>query len=163
MLCVKFSNFPGFCLTWIVAYDMKKSFLDNFWRINCLSDGIFTEAPIFRSSSKQPQGTSDSFRGERSHLSAASTTQPPDNRNYINTTLISLLNRQVADLFAGTTRPPDDTNDINTTLLSLTCHSSGAVWESRWTSWAVRPNDLSGFRGRKGLLNRASALVTTCP
>ena len=41
--------------------------------------------------------------------------------------------------------------------------SSGAVWESRWTSWAVRPNEPSGFRGRKELLNRASALVTTCP
>ena len=35
--------------------------------------------------------------------------------------------------------------------------------ESRWTSWAVRPNELSGFRGRKELLNCASALVTTCP
>ena len=42
-------------------------------------------------------------------------------------------------------------------------HSSGAVWESRWPSWAVRPNEPSGFRGRKDLLNRASALVTTCP
>ena len=42
-------------------------------------------------------------------------------------------------------------------------HSSGAVWESRWTSWAVRPKEPSGFRGRKELLNRASALVTTCP
>jgi len=42
-------------------------------------------------------------------------------------------------------------------------HSSGAVWESRWTSWAVRPNEPSGFCGRKDLLNRASALVTTCP
>ena len=31
------------------------------------------------------------------------------------------------------------------------------------TSWAVRPNETSGFRGRKDLLNRASALVTTCP
>ena len=41
-------------------------------------------------------------------------------------------------------------------------HSSGAVWESRWTSWAVRPNEPSGFRGRKELFNRASALVTTC-
>ena len=29
--------------------------------------------------------------------------------------------------------------------------------------WAVRPNEPSGFRGRKELLNRASALVTTCP
>ena len=27
----------------------------------------------------------------------------------------------------------------------------------------VRPNEPSGFRGRKDLLNRASALVTTCP
>ena len=27
----------------------------------------------------------------------------------------------------------------------------------------VRPNEHSGFRGRKDLLNRASALVTTCP
>ena len=42
-------------------------------------------------------------------------------------------------------------------------HSSGAAWESRWPSWAVRPNEPSGFRGRKELLNRASALVTTCP
>ena len=41
--------------------------------------------------------------------------------------------------------------------------SSGAVWESRWTSWAVRPNEPSGFRGRKDLLNRDLALVTTCP
>ena len=42
-------------------------------------------------------------------------------------------------------------------------HNSGAVLESRWTSWPVRPNEPSGFRGRKELLNRASALVTTCP
>ena len=51
-----------------------------------------------------------------------------------------------------------------TDLLQLTApHSSGAVGESRWPSWAVRPNEPSGFRGRKDLLNRASALVTTCP
>ena len=41
--------------------------------------------------------------------------------------------------------------------------SSGAVWVSRWPSWAIRPNKPSGFRGRKELLNHASALVTTCP
>ena len=53
---------------------------------------------------------------------------------------------------------------INTKIVFLIFfHSSGAVWESRWTSWAVRPNEPSGFRGRKELLNRASALVTTCP
>ena len=39
-------------------------------------------------------------------------------------------------------------------------HSSG---ESRWTSWAVRPNELSGFRGHKAILNHASALVSACP
>ena len=33
------------------------------------------------------------------------------------------------------------------------CHSLGAVWKSRWTSWAVRPNEPSGFRGRKELSN----------
>ena len=43
------------------------------------------------------------------------------------------------------------------------CHSSGAVWESRWPSWAVRPNEPSGFRGRKDLLNHSSALVSACP
>ena len=44
-------------------------------------------------------------------------------------------------------------------------HSSGAVWESRWPSWAVRPNTwraFSGFRGRKAILNHASALVSAC-
>ena len=41
--------------------------------------------------------------------------------------------------------------------------SSGAVWKSRWPSWAVRPNGPYGFCGRKELLNRASALVTVCP
>ena len=35
--------------------------------------------------------------------------------------------------------------------------------ESRWPSWAVPPNELSGFHGRKELLNHALALVTTCP
>ena len=28
---------------------------------------------------------------------------------------------------------------------------------------AVRPNEPSGFRGRKELLNHASALVSACP
>ena len=42
-------------------------------------------------------------------------------------------------------------------------HSSGAVWESRWPSWAVRPNEPSGFRGRKAILSHASALVSACP
>ena len=48
-------------------------------------------------------------------------------------------------------------------VTSQRLHSSGYVWESRWTSWAVRPNEPSGFRGRKDLVHRASALVTTCP
>ena len=42
-------------------------------------------------------------------------------------------------------------------------HSSGAVWELRWPSWAVRPNKPSGFRGRKAILNHALALVSACP
>ena len=48
-------------------------------------------------------------------------------------------------------------------VLHHTHHSSGAVWEPRWPSWAFRPNEPSGFRGRKDLLNHASALVTACP
>ena len=48
---------------------------------------------------------------------------------------------------------------IKNRLTVFDLHSSGAVWESRWTSWAVRPNEPSGFRGRKDLLHRASALV----
>ena len=62
------------------------------------------------------------------------------------------------------TSPPGQTPSTGLRHHSLEeGHSSGAVWESRWTSWAVRPNEPSGFRGRKDLLNRASALVTTCP
>ena len=53
--------------------------------------------------------------------------------------------------------------NVKSCVLGRQRRSSGAVWESRWTSWAVRPNEPSGFRGRKELLNRASALVTTCP
>ena len=41
-------------------------------------------------------------------------------------------------------------------------HSSEAMRESRWPSLAVRPNEPSGFRGRKAILNHASALVTAC-
>ena len=55
------------------------------------------------------------------------------------------------------------TGELNRFFSFSVSHSSGAVWESRWTSWAVRPNEPSGFRGRQDLSNRASALVTTCP
>jgi len=53
-------------------------------------------------------------------------------------------------------------------LVSVTVHRDHIVQELcesrlRWTSWAVRPNEPSGFRGRKELLNRALALVTICP
>ena len=37
------------------------------------------------------------------------------------------------------------------------CESGGGP------SWAVRPNEPSGFRGRKAILNHASALVSACP
>ena len=33
-------------------------------------------------------------------------------------------------------------------------HSSGAVWRSRWPSWAFRPNERDGFCGRKATLNQ---------
>ena len=46
--------------------------------------------------------------------------------------------------------------------MRIEVHSSGAVWESRWPSSAVRPNEPSGFRGRKAILNHASALVSAC-
>ena len=42
-------------------------------------------------------------------------------------------------------------------LFQELCQSRGGP------SWAVRPNEPSVFRGRKDLLNPASALVTTCP
>ena len=42
--------------------------------------------------------------------------------------------------------------------------TSGAVWKSRWPSWAFRrPNEPYGFRGRKAPLNHADALVSACP
>ena len=40
-------------------------------------------------------------------------------------------------------------------------HSWGAVWESRWPSCSVRPNEPSGFRRRQAILNRAHAHA--CP
>ena len=42
----------------------------------------------------------------------------------------------------------------------ITSHSTGAVWESRWPSWAVCPNEPSGFRGHKAILNHASACLS---
>ena len=41
---------------------------------------------------------------------------------------------------------------INITIVQELCESRGG-----------RPNELSGFRGRKDLLNHASALVSACP
>ena len=38
--------------------------------------------------------------------------------------------------------------------------SPGAVWKSRWSSWAFRPNQPYGFRGRKAMLNHWSQLVS---
>ena len=47
--------------------------------------------------------------------------------------------------------------------LCLMKQSSGAVWKSRWSSWAFRPNEPYGFRGCKAMLNHAHALVSACP
>ena len=38
----------------------------------------------------------------------------------------------------------------------------GAVLSPRWPSWALRPNEPYGFRGRKAILNHANALVSAC-
>ena len=38
--------------------------------------------------------------------------------------------------------------------------SSGAVWKSRWPSWAPRPNEPYGFCGPKATLNHAHAVVS---
>ena len=35
--------------------------------------------------------------------------------------------------------------------------------QSRGPSWAARPNEPSGFRGRKAVLNYAHQLVSACP
>ena len=60
-------------------------------------------------------------------------------------------------------RAPTMSLGIKKTPVVLFLHSSGAAWESRWPSWAVRPDEPSGFRGRKAILNRASASVSACP
>ena len=90
MRCVKLRNFLGFCLTWTVGYDMKvifrqlqanKLFLIVYLRKERLLFNILPKSqnrhltlptPIFRSSSKQPEGTSDSFRGGRSQIMSKS-------------------------------------------------------------------------------------------
>ena len=40
--------------------------------------------------------------------------------------------------------------------------SSGAVGGSMWPSWAVRPDEPYGFRGRKAILNHVHAFVSAC-
>ena len=42
-------------------------------------------------------------------------------------------------------------------------HIVQELCESRGGRPAVRPNEPSGFRGRKVILNHASALVSACP
>ena len=44
---------------------------------------------------------------------------------------------------------------IPKTLHLVNLKSSGAVWKSRWPSWAFRPNEPYGFCGRKATLNHA--------
>ena len=48
-------------------------------------------------------------------------------------------------------------------LLTVTKLIVQELCESRWRSWAVHPNEPSGFRGRKTILNHALLLVTTGP
>ena len=45
-------------------------------------------------------------------------------------------------------------------------YSLGAVWETRWPSWAGRLNEPSGFRWRKAIsswTDHVSAFVSVCP
>ena len=48
-----------------------------------------------------------------------------------------------------------------THIVQELCESRGG--RPGWPSWAGRPNEPSGFRGRKAILNHASALVSACP
>ena len=52
---------------------------------------------------------------------------------------------------------------IERSWVRIPAGTAGEFSRSRWTSWAVRPNEPSGFRGRKAILNHASALVSACP
>ena len=45
----------------------------------------------------------------------------------------------------------------------LSHQSSGAVWKSRWPSWAFHPHEPYRFCGHKATLNHASASVAICP
>ena len=73
------------------------------------------------------------------------------------TVFCSMVHTESVQYFAlWSTHRPDS-------ILLYGPHSSGAVRELRWPSWAVRPNEPSGFRGRKAILNHASALVSACP
>ena len=45
----------------------------------------------------------------------------------------------------------------------LEAEKRGFIVQELCESRGGRPNEPSGFRGRKELLNHASALVTTCP
>ena len=73
--------------------------------------------------------------------------------------------RLVAHASAGPALCPSRLDDsyMSPALASSVIQSSGAVSKSRWPSWVFRPNEPYGFRGRKAILNRASALVTICP
>ena len=66
-------------------------------------------------------------------------------------------------LLSSPTLPASDWPVPRGGIKDTSVHSSGAVWESRWPSWAVRPNEPSGFCGRKATLKHASALVSACP
>ena len=71
-----------------------------------------------------------------------------------------LKNAHTTEIRAKTSREYKNNNNwVNKQLFIVQelCESRGG------RPWAVRPNEPSGFRGRKELMNRASALVTTCP
>ena len=101
-------------------------------------------------------------RGNKSHKSQSVTSR----REAIKATSHS---RSCQDERRGQAKPQVTVGHVKTRgeAIKATSHSRSLrivqeLCESRWPSWVVRPNEPSGFRGRKELLNRASALVT-CP
>ena len=83
--------------------------------------------------------------------------------NFKQSSIISSSSRDLATLLHTSGAYPAARRYSQKKTAKTKIHSSGAAWESRWTSWAVRPNKPAGFRGRKAILNHASALVSACP
>ena len=67
-------------------------------------------------------------------------------------TVLNFKSQLKTHLFSVSSKVHWDCEYIIWILEECCCHSSGAVWELRWPSWAVRPNEPSGFRGCKSYI-----------